>query len=573
MAVCLVLITNCQTTNTRPIKPPLTNEISIRKSASGGYLTARQAYKSHDLKIASKNFHTALTFDPGNPSLIYHTFLTELEAGNVNRALELAKLNNQEKQGKTFVNLVIGLSLAKTQRWEKAINVFSKMEKSSLNKILKPLLIGWASAGLNHWRVAEKSFSSIKNLNGFKRLGLLHSGHLAYLAGDQTKADKEFQKALAFNRKPPLRLTLAVARYYASTNRLKKAKNLIAPQANENAAIMESFKEAGKKTNQPNSVLSPSDGIAEALFDIASALQRDRGNHRAMIMAQLALFMKPKFPLARLLIGEILDDRNQNAQALNQYHLIPRRSLFHKMAQFRSASSLQDLKRVDEAIVLLKNLAQSYPTDSKPFMRIGDLQRTKKRWGKAISAYDSALSRISKAQPEDWTLFYTRGIALERSKNWSRAEADFLKALELSPEQPYVMNYLGYSWTEKGIHLTKAAGMIKKAVQLRPNDGYIVDSLGWVLFRMGKYKKAVPKLERAVQLKPNDPTINDHLGDAYWRVGRKIEAIFQWQRAIGMNPSAELLTEIRTKLKDGLPDPPNRKNTSHKLNPKYAPDA
>ena len=154
-----------------------------------------------------------------------------------------------------------------------------------------------------------------------------------------------------------------------------------------------------------------------------------------------------------------------------------------------------------------------------------------------------------------WSLLYSRGIALERSKQWARAETDFIKALELEPEQPYVLNYLGYSWVDQGIHLERATGMIEKAVELRPRDGFIVDSLGWAYFRIGDYGGAVRELERAVELRPQDPVINDHLGDAYWMVGRRLEARFQWRRALALEPEADVAGTITNKLEDGLPQP------------------
>src|SRR5690606_33991930 len=147
-------------------------------------------------------------------------------------------------------------------------------------------------------------------------------------------------------------------------------------------------------------------------------------------------------------------------------------------------------------------------------------------------------------QPHQWTLFYFRGIAYERAKQWDKAEADLLQALALFPEQPHVLNYLGYSWVDQGMHLDEAMDMIARAVELRPNDGYIVDSLGWAHYRLGNYEEAVRELERAVELRPEDPVINDHLGDAYWKVGRRLEARFQWAHARDLDPEPDALEEI-----------------------------
>ena len=178
---------------------------------------------------------------------------------------------------------------------------------------------------------------------------------------------------------------------------------------------------------------------------------------------------------------------------------------------------------------------------------------------RAVGAYDRAINRVGSLEKRHWSLLYARGIALERSKEWSRAEADFLKALEFEPEQPYVLNYLGYSWVDQGLNLDQALGMIEKAVRLRPHDGYIVDSLGWAYYRLGKFPEAVKELERAIELRPEDPVINDHLGDAYWQVGRRSEARFQWRRSLSLDPPEDVRTAVEQKLEQGLVEASNPK--------------
>jgi Flp pilus assembly protein TadD len=161
------------------------------------------------------------------------------------------------------------------------------------------------------------------------------------------------------------------------------------------------------------------------------------------------------------------------------------------------------------------------------------------------------------ARRTNWTLVDFRGICFERSKQWPKAEADFKKALELYPDQPQVLNYLGYSWVDQGVNLDEAFKMLRRAVDLRPNDGYIVDSLGWAHYKLGHYQEATEALEKAIDLKPADPVVNDHLGDAYWRVNRRTEAHFQWNHARDMKPEPEDLPKILDKIEHGLPDEPS----------------
>ena len=273
-----------------------------------------------------------------------------------------------------------------------------------------------------------------------------------------------------------------------------------------------------------------------------------------MVLGRLALYLKPQFPAMQILLGDTLETTNQLEPALGIYLSIKRNSSFSWPARLRIGSVFNRLERTEDAVTHLSRMADDRKTDPAPLISLGDILRGHERFKEAAKAYGLALSRIKNLEPRHWTLLYARGIAFERSKQWPRAEADFLSALKFKPEQPYVLNYLGYSWIEKGLYLDRAQGMIDKAAKLRPNDGYIIDSLGWVHYRLGRFEAASRELERAVELRPEDPIINDHLGDAYWRVGRKREAAFQWNRSLTLNPEKELISKINRKLKNGLGD-------------------
>ena len=183
---------------------------------------------------------------------------------------------------------------------------------------------------------------------------------------------------------------------------------------------------------------------------------------------------------------------------------------------------------------------------------LGNIMRARKLYSQAVTYYDRALSLVGKPEKRHWVYFYARGTSYERLKNWPAAEADLEKALALYPEQPLVLNYLGYSWIDQGRNMKQGMALIEKAVALKPDDGYIVYSLGWAHFKQGNFKEAVRYLERAVELKPDDPVLNDHLGDALWRVGREREAKFQWDQALSLKPEADDVDKIKKKLEQGL---------------------
>jgi tetratricopeptide (TPR) repeat protein len=183
---------------------------------------------------------------------------------------------------------------------------------------------------------------------------------------------------------------------------------------------------------------------------------------------------------------------------------------------------------------------------------LGNIMRAHKRYSDAIPYYDQALALVTKPERRHWVYYYARGTSYERLKNWDAAEVDLQKALTLYPDQPLILNYLGYSWIDQGRNLKEGMAHIEKAVMLKPDDGYIVDSLGWAHYMQGNFKEAVSYLERAVELKPDDPVLNDHLGDALWRVGREREARYQWDQALSLKPEPDDEVKIKKKLETGL---------------------
>ena len=306
------------------------------------------------------------------------------------------------------------------------------------------------------------------------------------------------------------------------------------------------------KTKPKPLIATSFDGVAEALFNIGTSLREQRARETAMVFCRLALWLRPNFPIAQLMVADMLDDGRRHIKANALYASIDPGSPFRLPADLRRAGNLNIIKRLDAAIKLLENSIKKYPFTAQPLIKLGDLMRRNDRWDEAIDSYTKAIDRVGVLDKRHWRILYSRGIVLERAKRWPEAEKDFLRALKFEPDQPYVLNYLGYSWVDKGVNLQKALRMIHNAVRKKPNDGYIIDSLGWVYYRLGKYEKAVLELERAVQLRPEDPIINNHLGDAYWRVGRELEARFQWKRALSFKPEEEVEAEVRKKLEKGL---------------------
>jgi tetratricopeptide (TPR) repeat protein len=299
---------------------------------------------------------------------------------------------------------------------------------------------------------------------------------------------------------------------------------------------------------------TPQAGAAEVLYGLGAALGRRGGEDLGLIYLQLALYLVPSHPLALLSLGDLYEAMKKPELANKTYERVPLNSPLQRNAQIQLALNLDAIDRTDEAKASLEKLIAANPRDLEAIMALGNVLRGRKQFAECAEVYSKGIDTIEKAEKSNWVIYYFRGICLERSKQWAKAEEDLKKSLELYPDQPHVLNYLGYSWIDQGLNLDEGMRMIKRAVEQRADDGYIVDSLGWAYYRLGNMEEAVKQLERAVELKPEDPTINDHLGDAYWRVGRTLEARFQWSHARDLKPEPEDLVKIEAKLKSGLPD-------------------
>ncbi|MEL6680694.1 MAG: tetratricopeptide repeat protein, partial [Pseudomonadota bacterium] len=272
----------------------------------------------------------------------------------------------------------------------------------------------------------------------------------------------------------------------------------------------------------------------------------------ALIYARLAAYIDPDFVEALLLTAEILERQGQYDLATETYASVPRSSVQFVDAELGRADALNSSGRTDEAIGVLKSVTRTNPGMLRPHYLLGEALRREERYAEAIAVFDTALQVAGERMPQHWLLYYARAVSFERFGDWEAAEADFRAALELNPEQPLVLNYLGYSLVEKRLKLDEALDMIERAVAQRPQDGYITDSLGWVYYQLGRYDDAISPMERAVELTPLDPIINDHLGDVYWAVGRQREAEFQWRRALSFEPEPKDEVRILRKLEVGL---------------------
>ena len=539
-----------------PPMPPEPAASAHRGEASplGNYLVGRYAHARGDYAAAAQHLQRVLVEDPDNPSLLRRTVSLLVADGRIEDAAALAeRLLDIEASGR-LAQFVLGLRDARDGDYQEALRRIGAIEREGVYTLLIPLAEGWLHTGAGSGAAALAALAPLADRDSYRPSFFLNAGLIHDLAGREEDAEAMLRDAIAISigsHRPVAALGSVLMR----AGRVVEARAIYEEYRDQNPDIIWIERvlaavDAGETV--PPLVSNAREGLAEALLGAAAALPQRDGGEAALIYARLALFLRDDLDSARFLIGEILENAERLEDAVEAYRSIPAGSDFAWAAQLRAAAVLADLDRQDEAVATLRRMADEQPERTDAVTVLGDVFRRDEQYAEAAAAYDIAVERIATIEYRHWRLFYVRGIAFERLGEWPKAEADFKRALELEPDQPLVLNYLGYSWVEQGHNLDEAKTMIEKAVELRPDDGYIVDSLGWVAYKLGDFEEAVHQLERAVELVAGDPIINDHLGDAYWQVGRLHEAQFQWRRVLTLEPEDDLAAQVGRKIAGGL---------------------
>ena len=540
-------------------------------SFSGAYLAARVAEVDNDLEGAIAYYKKALTFDPDNQPLQQSVMLALISEGRFDEALPYAEKLKDVPEIERLARLALAIDAFREKEYRAAETLLTFSEESDLDGLIAKIMTAWARLGAGD---KDGAMAALDELEGPEWYGLFVSyskGLIAEQAGLPEEADAAYQAAvgdMAAGGAAPdawLRAAEAYAGFLARQGK-KDAALAILEKADEFASgrlpLLHLRDRIGKGEPIARLVSTPSEGASEIVLGLASALNRGGGESLVRLYLQYALALKPDSDVVLVQLAGVSEQQQDAEGAIELYNRIPASSPLRRVSQLQLGLNLADLDRRDEAIRQLQTLVDENPDDMRGYLALGGVYASKEDYAGAAKVYDRAVERIEAkkfSMPKDpkaaanWNIYYQRGIAYERLKEWPKAEPNFRKALELYPNQPQVMNYLGYSWIDMNMNLEEGMELIRKAVELRPSDGYIVDSLGWAHYRLGEYEEAVRELERAVSLKPDDPVLNDHLGDAYWRVGRRLEATFQWSHSRDMKPDPAVLANVEKKLEEGLP--------------------
>ncbi|RKK03958.1 tetratricopeptide repeat protein, partial [Teichococcus wenyumeiae] len=534
-----------------PASAPATGEAGLRPTASGAYLAGRFASNESDTAAAANWLLEALRLAPDEPEVINRAFLATVLDGRPEAVRVARRMPDSE-----VAALLLAGADAMAGRWERAETRLRGMARQGAGQVLQPLLLAWAQAGRGNTDAALATLKPTVEGSRLSGIAALHAAMIADLGNKPKEADRLIRVALANTPEVNLRLVQIAAGILGRAGKEAEAMKLVESiSTGTDDLAMLGTPSVRRRILQERAVASAVEGMAEAELALAAALRGQGGPELALLLARLSLRLRPDFAPAMLVAAESLAGEKHAAAALAVLGEVAPDDPLLPLVTLRRATLLDQLDRPEEAMATLASLAQARPESPQPMARLGDLLRARQRYAEAVEAYDTAIARAGEMGPNGWPLLYARGISLERSNQWPRAEADFKRALTLAPEQPYVLNYLGYSWVERGENLTEARQMLERAMALRPEDGNIADSLGWALFKLGDLPGATKWLEKAVELESRNSTINDHLGDVYWATGRQSEAVYQWRRALISDPEPDEGPRIEAKLRERQPNP------------------
>ncbi len=530
---------------------------------SGAFLAARTADVDQDFATAITLYKKALDFDTANVEIRQRLMIAQLLSGDFDAGAKIADSLKDDSSVERVTTIVRALAAIKDKKFSDAEKILKYSGPNDLDRMVNTLLTAWARAGAGKNKEALALVNGMKGPGWFSIFQKYNAGAIALVSGNIEAARKSLNDAVtdreggATATDTYMRAVMALARLEAKAGNKQKALDTIAVGDTfaPNYAPLKALRQSIERGDKPEQqVQTPVDGAAAVMFSIAGALNREGAEEIVTLYLQTSRALDPKSADTLILLGGLAEAQKQPERAIAFYREVPADSPMHRISELQLGLTLAQTDKVAEARTHLKSLLESDPSDIRSYLAYGSALSDAKDYQAMAANYDKAVEVIGAVpKKSDWTIFFQRGIAYERLKQWDKAEPDFKRALELNPEQPQVLNYLGYSWVDKNMNLEQGIDMIRRAVELRPNDGYIVDSLGWAHYRLGAFDEAVTELERAIELRAGDPTINDHLGDAYWRVGRKIEAVYQWNRAlIGESDDVDK-AKVKEKIANGLP--------------------
>lgn len=528
----------------------------------GAYLAGRVAHLRKDFNSAANYYMKTLQNDPNNAELLGRVYVILASQGRIEEAAKFALTAQKNGDNNNFTHIIIAIDNMKKGFYPEALSSLERMGGNPIYKeFITPLLSSWVYAGMGKPDKALQALSPLAKDPAFKGLYNIEAGMINDYFGRNQAAQKHYEVIINDETtEMSFRALQIITNFYIRTNQKDKALALSQKFNDERLLIdmLKQLEEQNKEATpeQTAAIIDSADvGMSDALFNIAANMRQvTAGTDIAHIFICLSVYANPQNDLAKLMLADILESREMYADAIKIYDEIPQTSLTYNSIQIKKATDYVALEDYEAAEILLRSLLEENPDNFQINLDLGDVLRLREKYSEAIPYYKKALSLMKKVDANTWVIYYALGISYEQSGDWKQAEKTFKQALKISDNHYYVQNYLAYSWIKQGTNIEEALELIVDAYNQAPSDGHIADSLGWALYKLGRYDDAVSYLEKASELEPANALICAHLGDAYWQAGRKEEATFQWKHTLKMeDDSKEVdMDEIKDKINEGM---------------------
>ena len=518
-----------------------------RPNQVGSFLSSKFARSITDIDKAAYYAQYSYSQNTASSGLGIIALEALLANGQVKEAIPIGIKISNEVPEITLAQYLKVLDSLDSNNFNKTLELLLKVSPNGIDTYILPILQTWAAAGSNQQTGGLQIIKDQAERGVLEPIYDYHSALINEFIGNSEAAKINYSNIIKKSNNANAQVYLSAAEFFKRNNNQELLDKTIAklerlkPYSNELFLLKNSNVSPSKKINNVK------DGIAEIFLNSAEILFNEGLDRQALIYGQIALYLSPNLDSASYLLGKIFRSINNNERAVKYLKNVKDNSSIFYDAKITYAEIIYDIEGTEKSFAILNKLHKLHPENINLSRSIAELFYKSENFDKSIEYYDLIFSKIEKIEFKHWPLFYSSGIALERGKKWERAEKQFLMALKFVPDNPQVLNYLGYSWIDQGININAAMEMIVKAAEQRPSDGYIIDSLGWAFYQIGQYEEAVIKLEKAVEL-TSDSIIIDHLGDALFYSGRKIEAVFQWKRALEFEPSEEMTNKIKEKI-------------------------
>ena len=525
---------------------------------SGSYIAGQFAEKEGDFRNASYYYIDLISRGETEREIIKRSIIYSALSGNFEVATAISRKIDDLELNYPVANLVIFAEAIKNKENRKILESFER-NKKSFPAIFQNVAEFWILIINDEKDEAFKLINSL-SINNKAQLQIVHYNQLlAYVYFNEYEQAKTLYENVDFSDFLfDSESALGLLEYFQKDIESKVFDSMVKKirLASDNAYYISALMDRLSNGEEIKSIrISPYKQIAEIFFRWSQSVPlQGKNSINKPFYLSIANFADPASSFLKFKAATVLFDTENYRLSKEILDNFSKNDLFYMDSIVEKTYAIEQIDSEKTALEYIEKFISDGFKNARLLKTYGSLQRSQRLYKEAIKSYTGAIEAAKRELYTEsiWPILFLRGISFERSKDWGLAEADFISALELSPDQPQILNYMGYSLLERKEKLDQAMRMISLAAEKAPESYHIIDSLGWAYYKSGEFEKALLYLERAMELESTDPIVNDHLGDVLWMLGRKREAQFQWKKSLSFKPEPVDQKNTEDKLTFGL---------------------